>query len=259
MSLWQIFTSEYRISTRLILDIEYRISTRLILDIQNFFKKSFLALNLNVNLADFHIWISNIHQIDIGYWISNIHQIDNGYSKFLLKKSVLALNLNVTLTDFHIWISNIHQIDIGHWISNIQQFDIRTSPAWPPDTQICGRHIRPPRPGCQTCTLPGPDISLAIRTLPHTHAMPALKPGDALLACQRSTAGSRQTWWCVSGVPALDRGVAPSLAMNFGWPALHMGVVPSLAMLSGGQRSIGACTKPGDAPLKGQCSTEELR
>ena len=34
MSLWQIFTSEYRISTRLILDIEYQISTRLILDIE---------------------------------------------------------------------------------------------------------------------------------------------------------------------------------------------------------------------------------
>ena len=55
MSLWQIFTSEYRISTRLILDIEYRISTRLILDIQNFFKNTLLALNLNVTLADFHI------------------------------------------------------------------------------------------------------------------------------------------------------------------------------------------------------------
>ena len=68
------------------------------------------------------------------------------------------------------------------------------------------------------------------------------KPGDALLACQHST-------W----------GVAPSLAMNFGGPALHMGVVPSLAMLSGGQRSIGACTKPADAPLTGQRSTEELR
>ena len=82
MSIWQIFTSEYRISTRLILDIEYRISTRLILDIKNFFKKSFLALNLNVTLQDFHIWISKI-QIDIEYWISNIHQIDIGYSKFL--------------------------------------------------------------------------------------------------------------------------------------------------------------------------------
>ena len=43
MSLWQIFTGEYRISTRLILDIEYRISTRLILDIQNFFKKIIFA------------------------------------------------------------------------------------------------------------------------------------------------------------------------------------------------------------------------
>ena len=43
-----------------------------------------------------------------------------------------------------------------------------------------------------------------------------------------------------------------TLAMNFGRPALHMGVVPSLAMLSGGQRSIGACTKPGDAPLTSQ-------
>ena len=51
MSLWQIFTSEYRISTRLILDIEYRISTRLILDIQNFLKKSFLALNSNITLG----------------------------------------------------------------------------------------------------------------------------------------------------------------------------------------------------------------
>ena len=68
------------------------------------------------------------------------------------------------------------------------------------------------------------------------------KPGDALLACQRSTGG-----------------VTQSLAMNFGGPALHMGVVPSLAMLSGSQRSIGACTNPGDAPLTGQCSTEELR
>ena len=47
--------------------------------------------------------------------------------------------------------------------------------------------------------------------------------------------------------------------MNFGGPALHMGVVPSLAMLSGGQHSIGACTKPGNAPLTGQRSTEELR
>ena len=68
------------------------------------------------------------------------------------------------------------------------------------------------------------------------------KPGDALLACQRSTGG-----------------VAPNLVMNFGGGALHMGVMPSLAMLSGGQRSIGACTKPGNAPLMGQCSTEELR
>ena len=55
MSLWDIFTFEYRIFTRLILDIECRISTRLILDIQNFFKKSFLALNLKVTLADFYI------------------------------------------------------------------------------------------------------------------------------------------------------------------------------------------------------------
>ena len=31
------------------------------------------------------------------------------------------------------------------------------------------------RPGCQMCALPGPNISLAIRTLPHTHAIPALK------------------------------------------------------------------------------------
>ena len=58
---------------------------------------------------------------------------------------------------------------------------------------------------------------------------------------------------CPSGMPELDRG------MNFGGPALHMGVVPSLAMLSSSQRSIGACTKPGDAPLTGQRSTEELR
>ena len=158
MSLWQSFTSEYRISTRLILDIQISL------------KKSFFALNLNVTLADFHNWISNINQIDIGYWISNIHQIDIGYSNFskilfpslnlksppywywilnveyppdwywilnieyppdwywifkiFLKISFLALNLNVTLADFHIWISNIHQIDIGYWISNIHQIDI---------------------------------------------------------------------------------------------------------------------------------------
>ena len=33
-SLYEIFTFEYRTSTRLIFDIEYRISTRLILDIE---------------------------------------------------------------------------------------------------------------------------------------------------------------------------------------------------------------------------------
>ena len=65
MSLWQIFTSEYRIFTRLILDIEYRIFTRLILDIeyristtlildiQNFFKKIIFGFEFECHSARF--------------------------------------------------------------------------------------------------------------------------------------------------------------------------------------------------------------
>ena len=53
MSLWQIFTSEYRISTRLILDIEYRISTRLILDIKNFFRKIIFGFEFECHSARF--------------------------------------------------------------------------------------------------------------------------------------------------------------------------------------------------------------
>ena len=82
MSLWEIFTFEHRISTRLILDIEYRISISLIFE---------------------------------------------------------------------------------------------RHPPGPQIPRYVDAHIRPPRAGCQACTLPGPDISLAIRTLPHIHAMPALK------------------------------------------------------------------------------------
>ena len=72
MSLWQIFTSEYRISTRLILDIEYRISTRLILDIeyristrlildiQNFFKKIIFGFEFECHSGRFsHLNIEN--------------------------------------------------------------------------------------------------------------------------------------------------------------------------------------------------------
>ena len=53
MSLWQIFTSEYRISTRLIFDIEYRISTRMILDIQNFFKKIIFGFEFECHFGRF--------------------------------------------------------------------------------------------------------------------------------------------------------------------------------------------------------------
>ena len=82
MLLWEIFTFEHRISTRLILDIEYRISPSLIFE---------------------------------------------------------------------------------------------RHPPGPQIPRYVDAHIQPPHPGCQTCALPGPDISLAICTLPHTFAMPALK------------------------------------------------------------------------------------
>ena len=66
MSLCKIYTSEYRISTRLILDIEYRISTRLILDIeyristrlildiQNFFNKIIFGFEFECHSARFY-------------------------------------------------------------------------------------------------------------------------------------------------------------------------------------------------------------
>ena len=165
MSLCQIFTSEYRISTRLILDIVYRISSSLIFE-----------------------------RHPPGLQIPRYVDATSGCPAQAVRRAPFLAPTSASQSAPCLTLMPCQRLNLA-------------MPFWHGSAQQRG------------------------------HA----KPGDAFLVCQRSTGG-----------------VAPSLAMNFGGPALHMGVVPSLAMLSGGQRSIGACTKPGDAPLTGQCSTAEL-
>ena len=76
MSLWQIFTSENRISTRLILDI------------QHFLIKIIFYFEFECHSGRFlHL---NIEYPPDRYWIFKIS----------FKKSFFSLNLNVTLADF---------------------------------------------------------------------------------------------------------------------------------------------------------------
>ena len=56
------------------------------------------------------------------------------------------------------------------------------------------------------------------------------KPGDAPMVCQRLTGGSCQARQCLSGGPALDRGLRQAWRCPSGGPALDIGVTPSPVM-----------------------------
>ena len=164
MSLWQIFTSEYRISTRLILDIEYRISTRLILDIQYFFKKIIFGFEFECHsdsCAALKIMCTT--SASSRRWVRGCHR---GHP---------SANCGYAAVNGSVAVGGSRQAGYGP-----TYFFRGVGSQCPSDMPELDRGVTP------NLVMPFWRASAQQRG----HA----KPGDAFLACQRSTGGSPQAW-----------------------------------------------------------------